>query len=119
MGNFEAPQAFEPITPGADALAEENKKLAKKSFELARALASAQRRISEQNAQLEELRSRHNQWVEAVQLDLNFLYAQLVEASEAWAWYQASAPERHRYEEVRGDLEERLFNSNSLEEAPE
>lgn len=93
---------------------EEARKLAKKNFELARALAAAQRRIAEQEEQIARLRDRHSAWVEAMQGDLNFLCGQLVEAAEAWRWYQSSAPSDGRYAEVQDHLERELRNGNTL-----
>lgn len=115
MGNIFDIPATRAADPAEFTQAEdENKKLSKKNFELARALAAAQRKIAEQEELIERLRSRHCQWVEAMQGDLNFLCGQLVEAGEAWAWYQASAPEQGRYAEVQSNLEQQL-NGNMLE----
>ncbi len=118
MGNiFDIPSAksAEPAEFAAASVDDENKKLTKKNFELARALAAAQRRIAEQEELIESLRNRHSQWVESVQGDLNFLCGELVEAGEAWRWYQASAPTNGRYAEVQNHLEAKLQNGNMLD----
>lgn len=116
MGNiFDIPAAKAPEPVEFTSPEDETKKLSKKNFELARALAAAQRKIAEQEELIEFLRRKHSRWVEDLQGDLNFLCGQLVEAGEAWAWYQSSAPTNGKYAEVQDHLEQELRNGNMLE----
>lgn len=73
-----------------DALSDENKKLSRKNFELARALAAAQRQLAQQQDILQEECERNRAWLLAMQDELELLAASLIEAQEAWAEQQAS-----------------------------
>lgn len=71
------------FAPLEDDVREENKRLSKKNFDLARSLAAAQRRMTDQEQNLNEMRSRQDRWVEDMQGDLAFVCQQLVAEQEA------------------------------------
>lgn len=71
------------FAPVADDVREENKRLSKKNFELARSLAAAQRRMTDQENHLSAIRQRQERWVEDMQGDLAFVCQQLVAEQEA------------------------------------
>ena len=71
------------FTPVAEDVKEVNVKLSKKNFDLARSLAAAQRRMSDQEANINEIRSRQERWVQDMQGDLAFVCMQLVSEQAA------------------------------------
>lgn len=71
------------FAPVADDVREENKRLSKKNFDLARSLAAAQRRMTDQEQNLHEIKNRQDRWVEDMQGDLAFVCQQLVAEQES------------------------------------
>ncbi len=96
---MEQPVNF-PAMPGDDK-EDEARKLAKKNFELARALAAAQRKMAEQEQALEQERKSKEKWVNEMEGDLAFLAEQLVEQGEAEL---DKAPPDTRAQSPRKDL---------------
>ncbi len=76
-------QAKVEFAPVEDDVREQNKKLSKKNFDLARSLAAAQRKVTDQEAAISDMRQRQEQWVEDMQGDLAFVCQQLVSEQEA------------------------------------
>lgn len=77
------PETKVEFAPVADDVREENKRLSKKNFDLARSLAAAQRRMTDQEQNLNEIKTRQDRWVEDMQGDLAFVCQQLVAEQES------------------------------------
>ncbi len=77
------PETKVEFAPVADDVREENKRLSKKNFDLARSLAAAQKRMVDQEQSITEIKSRQDRWVEDMQGDLAFVCQQLVAEQES------------------------------------
>lgn len=105
-----------PSMPGGDK-DDEAKKLAKKNFELARALAAAQKKMAEQQAELDRERQSKEKWVENMENDLAFMAEQLVEVSEAELDKKPEArAESPRRELRRGDISGAIRRAGEIRE---
>lgn len=113
---MEQPVEF-PSMPSGDDKDDESKKLAKKNFELARALAAAQRKMAEQEEALTQERQNREKWVQNVQEDLAFVAEQLVEVSEAELDKTAPrTPDTPRRDLKKGDISGAIRRAGEIRE---
>ncbi len=71
-------------------MSEEIERLHKKNFELARALAAAQRKIAERDELIRQQHETQQAWLLEAHQNLAELASAWIDAQEAWAWHKAS-----------------------------